>query len=250
MFEAIHTVFAFAGEFAGAVPLYHGTEMGEFPVESVPDGSIWYPHHFWTGLVIALFVTWYRGDDADTDAPRYARKPVFTVAGAGLAVYGWLFLWHNATSPFWGAAFSLVGTTAAVLSVALSPYWRVNTLGDYREKIAGAWSDAAECVRSGWREAFRCAAVTVGYPVVYPEVVVRWVARRVVSTRTATLIGLLIAYDDAVDHALPVTTPLQAFWVGEGHKMSGTATDWAVTFTRWLAHAVDVFVDVLAGLIG
>ena len=250
MYEALtHALFALAGDFGTALPLYHGSGPDWFPVETIPDGDIWYAHHFWHGVFLAALVVWYRGVKPDPDTPRYARKPVFTVAGLMLAVYGWLFMWHGGRAPFWGATFSLVGTTVAVVSVAVSPYWRRHSLGNYREKIAARWSDATACVRSGWRDALWCATRTVGYPVVYPEVIARWVARRVVSTRTATAVALLIAYDDAVDHALPVTTPLDALWRNSGHEVSKDAAGWTVTLLEWVIRAVNGFVNLFTDLL-
>jgi hypothetical protein len=240
---------------AGTVglPLYHKSGPAGFPVETIPDGSIWYAHHFWHGVVFTVLVMWYRGVSTGDDTPRYARKPVFTVAGLAVAVYGWLFLWQNGASPFWGASFSLVGTTVAVASPVVAPYWRRYSLREYRATVAARWSDAETCVRvNGWGTITHVVAA-VGRRVVYPEWVVKWVVngvgRRLVSTRFAALVGLLVAYDDAVDHALPVTTPLDEWWSTNGHAVSHKADDVAVAFIEWVVGAINAFVDVFTGIL-
>lgn len=190
------------------VPLYHGAETGWFPVERIPDGSIWYPHHFWTGVLVALVAIY---------ADRRDGSAVATVAGLSVAVYGWLFLWHKATSPFWGAAFSLVGVTVATLAVVVAPYWRHYPLRAYPRLVA---TDLRRAWRVDLRAVPRRVAGGVRWVVTHPVAAVG----RVVTPRTVALLGVLIAADDAVDHALPVTTPLQWFWVNHGHRLAAEAT--------------------------
>jgi len=199
------------------VPLYHGAETGWFPVESIPDGSIWYPHHFWTGVVVALLAIY---------ADRRDGSAWVTVAGFGVAVYGWLFLWHKATSPFWGAAFSLFGVTVAALAVVAGPYWRHHPVTVYPRLVA---TDLRRAWLADFRAVPRRVAGGVRWVVTHPVATVR----RVVTPRTVALLGVLIAADDAVDHALPVTTPLQWFWVHHGHG-------WAVDITGVAADTVAV----------
>jgi len=177
------------------VPLYHGAEGGWFPVEKIPDGSIWYPHHFWTGLFVALVAIY---------AARRDGRPWGTVTGILTAAYGWLFLWHNATSPFWGAAFSLVGTTVATLAVAVGPYWRAYPVTAYPRLLA---TDLRRMWLADFRAVPRRVVGAVWWGVTHPVTV----ARRAVTPRRVAMLGMFIALDDAVDHALPVTTPLQWF---------------------------------------
>lgn len=199
------------------VPLYHGAETGWFPVERIPDGSIWYPHHFWTGVFVALVAIY---------ADRRDGSAWVTVAGLGVAVYGWLFLWHKATSPFWGAAFSLFGVTVATLAVAVAPYWRHYSLREYPRFVR---ADFRRAWRVDLRAVPRRVAGAIWWVVTHPVAAVG----RVVTPRTVALLGVLIAADDAVDHALPVTTPLQWFWVNHGHRL-------AADVTRFVTEAVVV----------
>jgi len=189
------------------VPLYHGAEAGWFPVERIPDGSIWYPH-----VLVALVAIY---------ADRRDGRPVTTVAGLAVAVYGWLFLWHNATSPFWGAAFSLFGVTVATLAVVAAPYWRHYPLGEYPRLLA---VDCRRAWLADYRTVARRVAGGVRWVITHPVAAVG----RVVTPRTVALLGVLIAYDDAVDHSLPVTTPFQWFWVNHGHTWAADTTGVAV----------------------
>lgn len=203
MFDALpHTVELFT-------PLYHGAEAGGFPVETIPDGSIWYPHHFWTGLFVAVLAMY---------ADRRDGRPLGTMTGILTGTYAWLFLWHNATSPFWGAAFSLFGVTLGTLAVVGGPYWRQYPVTEYprllRADLRRAWLTDLRAVP-------RRIAGGVRWVVTHPGTVVR----RTVTPRVVALIGMLIAADDAVDHALPVTTPLQRFWVHHGHELAANVTE-------------------------
>lgn len=194
------------------LPLYHGAEAGGFPAENIPDGWIWYPHHFWTGLFVALLAIYADGRDG---------KPVGTVAGILLAVYGWLFLWQDATSPLWGAAFSLVGITAATLATVVGPYWRNHPVRAYPRLIR---ADLRRAVRGDLRAVARRVAGAVRWTVRHPVAA----ARRVVTPRRVATLGLLIAADDAYDHATHLVTPLQRWWVGGGHRFFAEVTRWFV----------------------
>lgn len=209
--------------FDALVPLYHGAEAGGFPAENIPDGWIWYPHHFWTGLFVALLAIYADGRDG---------KPVGTVAGMLAAVYGWLFLWQNATSPLWGAVFSLVGVTGAIVAVALGPYW-TNTAWRTRFRAVVSHVQFARFI-GPVETARRAGRWVAGIP---RRVVgaVRWVAthpvtaaRRTVTARRVAALGLLIAADDAYDHATHLVTPLQRWWVNGGHDTFAEVSRWVV----------------------
>lgn len=205
------------------VPLYHGAETGGFPAENIPDGWIWYPHHFWTGLFVAVLAIYADGRDG---------KPVGTVGGILLSVYGWLFLWQRATSPLWGAVFSLIGVTAATLAVVVGPHW-VTTPWRTRLRAAVARIQFARFV-GPVETARRTGRWVVGVPRRVAGTV-RWVGRhpvaavgRVVTPRSVAVVGLLVAADDAYDHATHLVTPLQRWWVGGGHHLAGEVTRWVV----------------------
>lgn len=186
------------------VPLYHGAEVGGLPVEHIPDGSIWYPHHFWTGLLVAALGVYAHRSDG---------RAVTTVAGMAVAAYGWLFLWQNGVGPFWGAMFSVAGVTVATGAVVAGSYWRHNSLRAYprllRVDLRRAW-------RADARSVLRAVGGNVAWTLTHP----RTAFGRAVTPRTVTFVGLLIAADDAIDHTFPVTTPLQWFWATHGHAIS------------------------------
>lgn len=226
------------------LPLYHGTDLSGFPVESIPDGSIWYAHHFWTGLCIALYGLYRRKRSYDPSNP--ADK---TLGGILLSVFGWLFLWQNATSPFWGAAFSLVGVTVGVVAVVAFPEWRRYTLREYAGMARRAYETVASGVgrlRAGeYRDVFRSVVYVATYPLANPHRVALSVIRRLTGGRAFAFIGLLVAADDVYDHALPITSPIQHYYANGGHGRMAAATDVAVDV---LTHAVNVLIDLLAAL--
>lgn len=86
-----------------------------FPAESVPDGALAAPHHYLWGLyvaVLAVLVVW--------DDYRH-REPVATLAGIGVALFGWLHVWN--WYPVLGATLALGGSLAALLVVVLGDEW-------------------------------------------------------------------------------------------------------------------------------
>lgn len=127
--------------------------VATFPVEAVPDGAVFAPHHLYVGLALCIFagaVVWDDHRDAE---------PLALVGGAVVALFGFAVTW--ATYPATGAAFTLAGVLVALLAVLFR--------GDY-------WG----------------------------TVPLRW--------RLLALLGVLIALDDAVSHALYPPTPLDQWF--------------------------------------
>jgi hypothetical protein len=110
----------------------------------VPDGALLAPHHFLWGLyltVLACLVVW--------DNQRH-REPLATMAGVGIALFGWLHVWN--WYPVLGAGLAVAGTIAATLAVLLGrwePYpdrWRWTALGG----LAVALDDLASHALGWW----------------------------------------------------------------------------------------------------
>ncbi|MGB9987325.1 hypothetical protein [Salarchaeum japonicum] len=74
-----------------------------FPAEHVPDGAVFAPHHLTWGVLVVVFAAWIVSDNY----PR--REPLFAMAGAGLALFAFLFVWRF--YPAAGAALALTGVT-------------------------------------------------------------------------------------------------------------------------------------------
>jgi hypothetical protein len=80
-----------------------------FPVESVPDGAVFGPHHTYVGVAVLLFAVFVVADD-------YARRePLVATAGALLALFAFATVWpyYHGT----GAALALAGCTLALAAV-------------------------------------------------------------------------------------------------------------------------------------
>lgn len=121
-----------------------------YPVEPVPDGAIFAPHHLYVGVLLALLAAATAWDIY----PR--REPVVVAGGLLAALFGFALTWPY--YPVTGATLSLAGLCAALLAAL------------FRTRY---WSDV-------------------------PTV-----------ARVVVVLGVYIALDDAADHALPITTPLE-----------------------------------------
>jgi len=91
-----------------------------FPVEAVPDGAVFAPHHYIYGMILALvmvFVVWDNFSD---------REPLLTALALGMGLFGFLFVWE--WYPVAGALMSLVGPVFAVLFVLMG--WAGLSVGD------------------------------------------------------------------------------------------------------------------------
>lgn len=104
-----------------------------FPAQSVPDGNVWYPHHFVIGIWGLLFVAWLLTSDED--------KPVLLVGGILVAMYGWYHVWPSL--PLTGASLVLVGLVVATGALARR-----------------LWNDRDDRDRSDWSAGVELAATT------------------------------------------------------------------------------------------
>lgn len=91
-----------------------------FPVEAVPDGAVYAPHHYIYGIALALvmvFVVWDNFSD---------REPLLTALALGVGLFGFLFVWK--WYPVAGASMSLAGPVFAILFVLMG--WFGLSVGD------------------------------------------------------------------------------------------------------------------------
>lgn len=86
-----------------------------FPVEAVPDGNVWLPHHFAYATWAALFLAWYVSNEE--------RKPTVVVGSLLVALFGWYHLWPGG-APTVGALTVLAGLTAAAAALVARSDWR------------------------------------------------------------------------------------------------------------------------------
>lgn len=123
----------------------------KFPYESVPDGAVLAPHHFYAVLFGLLFcaVVW-------DDYPH--REPLITSLCLLTGFLSFLLIWP--WYPVIGASVTLVSLVVAVIPLFTRDLWSK-------------------------------------YPLKY---------------RIAVALCIVIALDDAVEHAFPVGTPLDMFW--------------------------------------
>lgn len=95
-----------------------------FPVEPVPDGAFFAPHHFLYPLyaVLTLYVV-KLNDDPDS-------KPVLIPIGAVVALVGWFHFWPF--YPVTGAILALVGVfgviVGGIVHTDVSDRWRVSVI--------------------------------------------------------------------------------------------------------------------------
>jgi len=80
-----------------------------FPVERVPDGSVWLPHHLVWGVLVVLLAVWVVSDNL----PR--QEPLAAMVGILLAGFAFLFIWRP--YPFAGAVLTFAGLGLATLGV-------------------------------------------------------------------------------------------------------------------------------------
>lgn len=124
-----------------------------FPHESVPDGAVFGPHHFYLGILIVIVVCLMAYDIESKSRP-------WAISGlALLSLFGFALTW-----PYYPVvgAFSVLALLAVMtLFAVVGPFW--------------------------------------------------WQSGLVV--RGVLLVGLLVAWDDALSHAFGWRTPLDALWV-------------------------------------
>lgn len=80
-----------------------------WPAEAVPDGTILAVHHYWVGLLLALYAVWHVSDDHPH------REPSIVLGGILTATVGFLTWQHY---PVAGAVLSHVGL-GAILGATL-----------------------------------------------------------------------------------------------------------------------------------
>lgn len=106
-----------------------------FSAPPVPDGNIWFPHHFVIGAWGALFVSWLLPTDGG--------KPWLMVGGLLVSLFGWYHAWSH--YPVMGALLVLVGLTVATVALR-QPCWVDGTDRKFRLLavffILVAWDDA------------------------------------------------------------------------------------------------------------
>lgn len=84
-----------------------------FPAETVPDGSVAWPHHYALGLyLVALAALVALNDTRTTD-------PLAVLAGAGIGLFSWFHLWGTGY-PVAGALASILGVVVVGLAVVRS----------------------------------------------------------------------------------------------------------------------------------
>ena len=84
-----------------------------WPVERVPDATILAGHHYWIGLMVAMYAVWHVQDDY-----RH-REPSIVMGGILTSVLGFL-LWEF--HPIAGAGMSHVGLIAIFLATVLGDF--------------------------------------------------------------------------------------------------------------------------------
>lgn len=154
-----------------------------FPAESVPDGNVWFPHHFVIGVLGALFVVWLLTSDED--------KPWLAVGGLLVSVYGWYHVWPSL--PITGASLVIVGLMAATVALG-TQLWQNHdwTMDDERPDGPagkGTAPDGGRIVQSGMPASDTNQRL-----------------------RLLAIVFLLIAWDDVFSHAFGVHTLLDRVW--------------------------------------
>jgi hypothetical protein len=191
----------------GTIPLYVGTRVNGFPHHVVPDGTLLAPHHFYTGVLLAgLLAWWASGGETDTRSfgAMAREKAGFTLGALAVSAFAWFTLWGG-PSPFLGAVGTLAGLAGALVAVVAAPFW------------------------SRWRWTRDVTMPTGGLRAIPARLVVRvW---SVLTVRSLTALGVLIALDDAVEHAFGIWTPLDWFWGAFLHR-------WLTEAVRWIGAVV------------
>lgn len=104
-----------------------------FPVEQVPDGSVWLAHHFAYAGWAALFVCWLAAEAGE--------KPWVAVGGLLVALFSWYHVWVSYAVT--GATGVLVGLALATVALLARRPWR----REYDQKLRAA---CALCLLVAW----------------------------------------------------------------------------------------------------
>lgn len=95
-----------------------------FPHDPIPDGAILAPHHYTYGLALVLLVVAIVWDNYRD------REPLFAALGAGVGLFGFLFVWQY--YPKAGAILALAGPVVTIGAVLL---------GSTGFAVGGVWDD-------------------------------------------------------------------------------------------------------------
>lgn len=87
-----------------------------FPHDAVPDGSALLPHHLTMGTLLALLAVMLVWDDARGAEP--------WAASLALLAATWAFVTVWPHFPVVGATATLLGVSAAIVAVVVSPFWQ------------------------------------------------------------------------------------------------------------------------------
>lgn len=109
-----------------------------FPHEAIPDGSVWWPHHYLYSSFAAMLIAFRHWDD------KPEVEPMGVVGGIATSLFGWFFLW-GMQRPRWGAVLTMVGLLIATVSAIGRKQWREDHPTTSRVAILGglglAWDD-------------------------------------------------------------------------------------------------------------
>lgn len=92
----------------------------QFPVESVPDGAIFAPHHYTYGLALSLLLVLIVWDNFRD------REPLLAAVGCGAGLFGFLFVW-----PYYDAAGATLALAGPIIAAgAVLAGWTGAAVGD------------------------------------------------------------------------------------------------------------------------
>lgn len=147
-----------------------------FPYEAVPDGVVFAAHHFHYALIAGFLVALWIADDY----PK--REPKAVLAGILFSEFAFCFVWPF--YPVTGASLSILFLAVATVSVTHGvAYLAVERLARRFPRL--------ERLVDGW---------TRPYWALFP-----WQA-------VVVFICLLFAWDDLLNHAFGIPTPLDSIW--------------------------------------
>lgn len=153
--------------------------LDKFPYHTIPDGDVMFPHHLYLGLFVVALVVWRVSDDY-----RHV-EPVGVFVGSLISLFSFISLWGT-SYPVTGAIGTLLGLTVASLSLFTRRVWTSEAKSSSAEDDGFADSSADESDEGN-----------VSY------------GRRM---RLLVALGLLMAWDDALEHAFGLPTPLDLLW--------------------------------------
>lgn len=156
-----------------------------FPHDPVPDGAVFAPHHYTYALGLVLLVVAVVWDNFSD------REPLFAALGAGVGLFGFLFVWQY--YPGAGAILALAGPLVTIGAVLL---------GSVGLAVGGVWDDYPPRYRVATM-LFSLAALddavehAFGWPTPLDVLWVRYLSDRVALTAVialALLVGVGVLY--------------------------------------------------------